>query len=145
MRELSGAPGSHRASNSKNKQPLEGGKIPTTPKVKISEYYMIAGGSWLTEAPKHHKEVMEETVYAGKGFPSFVVLHDQLMKWENIGQENVTVLSHTDHFLTAASQLFEMLYDMAERSEEFDLAFIWNVVRQGICMTSVLALAYKIW
>ena len=45
------------------------------------------------------------------------------------------MLSHTDHFLTAANWLFEMLYGMAERGEEFDPAFIWTVVRQGICMT----------
>ena len=78
---------------------------------------------------------MEEMLYAGKGFLSFLVPHDWLMEWENIGQENVTVLSHMDHFLTAASWLFEMLYDMAERGEEFDSEFIWNVARQGICMT----------
>ena len=57
---------------------------------------------------------MEDTVYACKGFPSFVVPHDWLMEWENIGQKNVTVLSHKDHFLTATSRLFEMLYDMGE-------------------------------
>ena len=60
--------------------------------------------------------------YAGKGFPSFVVPHDRLMEWENIGLENVTVLLNTDHFLTAASRLFEM-YDMAERKKQFAAAF----------------------
>ena len=74
---------------------------------------------------------MEETVYSGRSFPSFFIPHDRLMEWENVGSENVTVQSHTDHFFTAASRLFEMLYDMAEREEQFDPAFIWNVARQA--------------
>ena len=37
--ELSAAPGSHGASNPKNKLPLEVGKLPTRPKVKISQDY----------------------------------------------------------------------------------------------------------
>ena len=53
--ELSAAPGSRRATNPKNRQPLEVGNLPTRPKVKISDYYKIAGVSWLIEAPKHRR------------------------------------------------------------------------------------------
>ena len=63
VRELSAAPGSHRASNPKYKHQLEVVRLPTRPKIKMSEYYKIEGDSWLTEVLKHQKEVMEDTVW----------------------------------------------------------------------------------
>jgi hypothetical protein len=146
VRELSAAPGSHRAENPKNNQPLEVGKLPARPRVKLAEHYEVAGKPWLTTAPKHSKTLMEDTIYSGKGFPSFYVPHDRLVEWENMARENVSVISYTDHFLTSASRLFEMLYDMTDRLEDgdqVDPAFLWNLARQGICMSYSAGMGLK--
>ena len=81
---------------------------------------------------KHQKEVFNKHIYLGKSHPQYVINQDRIMEWENIGRESVTILSHTDHFLTAASRLFEILYDMCENLPEdgqLDPGYVWNVAR----------------
>ena len=56
---------------------------------------------------------------------------------------DISILSHTDHFIAAGSRLSEVLYDHAECGVELKEEFIWNVARQGISMMHSAGMAIQ--
>ena len=54
----------------------------------------------------------------------YTVTLDMVMGWENIAREDISILSHTDHFVAAESRLFEVLYDHVECGVELKEEFI---------------------
>jgi hypothetical protein len=130
--ELSAAEGSHRAKSSKRK-PCEVGKLPSRLKPKM-QFYEIGDCPWLNEAPACQKRIYNKALYRSTSQPFPSVNMDKLKDWETMARENVSVLSHVDHFIAAGQRLFETLYDASEREEEMSPEFVWNMARQGICM-----------
>ena len=136
IEELKGVEGSLRGSNPNRKQILEVGKLPGRPRIRMS-YYDIADRPWLLEPARPQKESLEDNLVTGKDHQNCWVSNERLMDWERAARQNVSILSHTDHFLSASSSLFEMLYDEMERLDEDDKAdpgMVWNIARQGIAL-----------
>ena len=139
--EVAAIEGSHQASNVKNRFPMEVGKFPHRPRPKM-QFYEIANRPWQGEASKHQNEAQAESIYAGRGLPDYTVTFDMLVGLENIAREDISILSHTNHFIAAGSR-FEVLYNHAERDVELKEEFIWNVARQGICMVHSAGMAIR--
>ena len=133
IQELSAAEGSRRAKSGKRKQPYEVGMLPARVRPKM-QFYEIGDRPWLVQAPEAQKNLFNKSIYRGSTAPPIAVSTERLMDWESMNRENVSVLSHVDHFIAAGQRLFESLYDKTERGEKLEPEMIWNIARQGICM-----------
>jgi len=131
--ELSGAEGSIRAKNPKNKHPLAINKLPGRPKPKM-HFYDIGNCPWQTEAPKIQSKMDNELIYTGSMAPTAHVQDDKMREWETINRENVSILSHVDHFIASGQRIFETIYEKAENDEEMTPEMLWNLARQGLAM-----------
>ncbi len=133
LNELTAGEGSKRSQNQRNRDAFPVGKYPPRQKPKMG-FYEIADRPWLAEAARHQKGLYNTSLYRSKAQPPYSVTGEQLMDWETMGRENLSILSHVDHFVAAGSRLFELLHDLIERGEELDREMLWNLSRQGICM-----------
>jgi hypothetical protein len=90
--------GSFRARNAKNKQPCGVGKLPNRPKPKM-QFYEIGECPWQTEGPQFQKKLFDKSLYCGSSHPTITISAERLREWETMGHENVSILSHVDHFV----------------------------------------------
>ena len=137
MMEASAAEGSHRQKNPKNRFPLDIGHYPNRPKVKM-EYYEISERPWRLIPVGPPKGLFTKNLYClekeVKNYPDVYLKQEKVKDWEEMARENVTILSHTDHFLAAASTLFQDMFDRINRGEKMPQDVVFDMAGQGICM-----------
>ena len=133
VQEISAAEGSRRAKAGKKTHSNEVGTLPSRVKPKM-KFYEIGERPWNVHAVDAQKTLFNKAVYRGSTAPPVQVSNDRLMEWESMNRENVTVLSHVDHFIAAGQRLFECLFDKVDRGEDVSPEMLWNMSRQGICM-----------
>ena len=135
IEEASAAEGSYRQRNPKNRYPLEIGAFPKKPKIKM-EYYEIGDRPWIVLPSNVPKEMFVKSLYPiskdVKSNPDVFVKQDKIKDWEEMARENISILSHLDHFIAASSRLFELLYDKLDRDEAISNQTLFNVARQGV-------------
>ena len=131
--ELKGAEGSVRAQNPKNKAPLAINKLPGKPRTKM-QFYEIGNCPWQTAAPEAQSKLKNPVIYNGTLHPYCRVPDDKMIQWETTNRENVSILSHVDHFVAAGQRIFESIYDKVMRDEKLTPEMLWNLSRQGLCM-----------
>jgi hypothetical protein len=54
--------------------------------------------------------LFDKTLYCGSSHPTITISAERLREWETMGCENVSFLSHVDHFVAAGQKLFECIY-----------------------------------
>ena len=134
IQELSAAEGSVRAKKAGG--PLQVGKLPVRRRPKM-QFYEIGNCPWSNSAASAQKKMVGSLVENPVGNVRFGV--DRL----KLCRENVSILSHQDHFVAAGMKLFQTMYECSEAGEVLDPETVWNFARQGICMMHCAALGVQ--
>jgi hypothetical protein len=142
MKELGAEEGSLRARFNKAHSPYVLGKLPSRQKLKMN-YYEIAKCPWSVKAPPPQSALYNSHLYKGSNVPSVYFSMERLVDWENMSRENVSVLSHLDHFVAAGSKLFRTMMERLESEEKVDEQDMWNMSRMGICMMHLAGMAVQ--